>query len=309
MTTTHPRGLLTTLVVCSALALTACNPTATESEGEDAPFIVARTADIDGRDPATATAFQTVQTLDLVYDTLIETNDEGELEPGLASEWQVSGDGTTVTLTLRDDVQFHNGADLTADDVKATLDRVLDPETGSVVASNLASVKEVRAVDDTTVEIALSQPDAALLNVLAQVGTAVLDADDIEAGDVGREVNGTGAFRWELVGPGRAGDARGEPGLLGRRAAALDGRDARDPRRVLDPLRHARRQLRPRHRHRPRRGQPGRRRRRGAAVAADAELPRAAAQRAARSAGQAARTAGDRLRPRPRGGRQDGVLR
>src|SRR5687768_121660 len=133
-TTTHPRGRLTILAVCGALALTACNPTATESEGDDAPFIVARTADIDGRDPATA--FQTVQTLDLVYDTLIETDDEGELEPGLATEWEVSDGGTTVRLTLRDDVQFHNEADFTADDVKATLDRVLDPETGSVVASN-----------------------------------------------------------------------------------------------------------------------------------------------------------------------------
>ena len=195
-TTTHPRERLTTLVVCGALALTACNPTGTESDGDDAPFIVARTADIDGRDPATATAFQTVQTLDLVYDTLIETDDEGELEPGLATEWTVSDDGTTVTLTLRDDVQFHNEAEFTADDVTATLDRVLDPETGSVVASNLGNVEGVRAVDDTTVEITLAQPDAALLNVLSQAGTAVLDADDIEAGDVGREVNGTGAFRW-----------------------------------------------------------------------------------------------------------------
>lgn len=195
MTTSHPHGPLTTLVVCSALALTACNPTATESGGDE-PFIVARTADIDGRDPATATAFQTVQTLDLVYDTLIETDDEGELEPSLATDWEVSEDGTAVTLALREDVQFHNGAAFTADDVKATLDRVLDPEVGSVVASNLGNVKEVRPVDDTTVEIELTQPDAALLNVLSQTGTAVLDADDIEAGDVGRKVNGTGAFRW-----------------------------------------------------------------------------------------------------------------
>ena len=197
MTTTHPRGALRTLVVCGALALTACNPSATESGGDDdSPFIVARTADIDGRDPATATAFQTVQTLGLVYDTLLETDDEGELEAGLATEWEVSEDGTTVTLTLRDDVQFHNGSDFTADDVTATLDRVLDPETGSVVASNLGNVEKVSAVDDATVEISLAKPDAALLNVLSQGGTSVLDADDIEAGDVGREVNGTGPFRW-----------------------------------------------------------------------------------------------------------------
>ena len=43
-------------------------------------------------------------------------------------------------MTLRDGVTFHNGADLTAEDAKASLDRVLDPETGSVVASNLGNV-------------------------------------------------------------------------------------------------------------------------------------------------------------------------
>ena len=57
-----------------ALALAACNPNQSDDgDGDNAneePFIVARTADIDGRDPATATAFQTVQTLDLVYETL-----------------------------------------------------------------------------------------------------------------------------------------------------------------------------------------------------------------------------------------------
>lgn len=185
------------VAIVVTLVVTACNPNSEAGDDgtESEPFIVARTADIDGRDPATATAFQTVQTLDLTYDTLVETDDEGELEPGLATEWEISDDGTAVTLTLRDDVQFHNGADLTADDVKATLDRLLDPETGSVVASNLGNVENVQA-DDTTVQIELSRPDTALLNVLAQSGTAILDQEDIDAGKVGKEVNGTGPFRW-----------------------------------------------------------------------------------------------------------------
>lgn len=187
------------LLAGTAVAVAGCNPSSQSGSDGDAggePFIVARTADIDGRDPATATAFQTVQTLDLVYDTLVDTTDGGELEPGLAADWQVSEDGRTVTLTLREGVQFHNGADLTAEDVQATLERVLDPETGSVVASNLGNVEQVEADGDHTVRIGLAKPDAALLNVLAQTGTAILDSDDITAGKVGREVNGTGPFRW-----------------------------------------------------------------------------------------------------------------
>ncbi|MGH3490799.1 MAG: hypothetical protein ACRDP8_23180, partial [Actinopolymorphaceae bacterium] len=70
------------------------------ASGKDSsPFIVARTADIDLVDPARATAFPTVQTLDLVYDTLLETDDDGELRPGLATRWTVDDDGRTITLT------------------------------------------------------------------------------------------------------------------------------------------------------------------------------------------------------------------
>jgi peptide/nickel transport system substrate-binding protein len=192
---TQLRGLLVALLLATVV-VAGCNPSSDTKDDSSGPFIVARTADIDGRDPATATAFQTTQTLDLVYDTLVETNDAGDIEPSLATDWQVSDDGMTVTLTLRKDVTFQNGDPFTAADAKATLDRVLDPKTGSVVASNLGNVKDVRADGDDTLVIELSQPDTALLNVLAQTGTAMLDHKDIDAGDVGREVNGTGPFSW-----------------------------------------------------------------------------------------------------------------
>jgi peptide/nickel transport system substrate-binding protein len=196
-TTVHPRVRLAVLLVVAALAAAGCNPNSGSSgEGERGPFIVARTADIDTRDPATATAFQTVQTLDLVYETLVETTDEGDLQPSLATDWQVSDDGTTVTLTLRKGVRFHNGAAFTAADAKASLDRVLDPDTGSVVASYLANVRTVRADGDHTLVIELARPDTALLNVLSFVGNSILDSEDIEAGTVARQVNGTGPFRW-----------------------------------------------------------------------------------------------------------------
>ncbi|MBA3309107.1 MAG: ABC transporter substrate-binding protein [Nocardioidaceae bacterium] len=193
----HHLRQLGVLTVTAVLALTACNPSSdTEGSSAGEPLIVARTGDIDGRDPAVATAFQTVQTLDLVYDTLIDTTDAGDLEPSLATKWDVSEDGQTVTLTLREGVTFHNGADFTAADAKATIDRVMDPDVGSVVASNLVNVSEVRAEGDTTLVFELKQPDTALLRVLASTGTAILDEKDISADRVGREVNGTGAFRW-----------------------------------------------------------------------------------------------------------------
>ncbi len=189
---------LVALTAGAALALTGCNPSSDteEGSGEEEPFIVARTGDIDGRDPAVATAFQTTQTLDLVYDTLIDTSDEGDLEPALATKWELSEDGKTVVLTLREGVEFHNGSAFTAADAQASLERVLDPEVGSVAASNLINVAAVRADGDTSLVLELKQPDAALLRVLSTTATAILDQDDIESESVGRDVNGTGPYKW-----------------------------------------------------------------------------------------------------------------
>ncbi|MEQ7010870.1 ABC transporter substrate-binding protein [Actinopolymorpha sp. B17G11] len=195
------------LMLATSLAAAACSPAGSGMTGDggggggapgkdDGPFIVARTADIDLVDPARATAFPTVQTLDLVYDTLLETDDDGELEPGLATEWTVGDDGRTVTLTLRNGVEFHNGETFTAADAKATLERILDEETGSVVASYFGNVDTIETPDDQTLVLTLRRPDTALLNVLTYVGTSMLDQQDIEAGKVQRAVNGTGAYRW-----------------------------------------------------------------------------------------------------------------
>jgi peptide/nickel transport system substrate-binding protein len=195
------------LITATVLAV-ACSPAGSGKTGDSGgggggasgkdsgPFIVARTADVDLVDPARATAFPTVQTLGLVYDTLLDTDDDGELTPGLATKWAVSDDGTTITLTLRDGVEFHNGEAFTAADAKATLERVLDEETGSVVASYFGNVEAIEAPDDRTLVLTLRRADTALLNVLTYVGTSMLDQQDIENGKVQRAVNGTGPYRW-----------------------------------------------------------------------------------------------------------------
>ncbi|MGH3662411.1 MAG: ABC transporter substrate-binding protein [Micromonosporaceae bacterium] len=188
---------LAALCVATSLA-TACSPNAQGDQSSDT-LVVARTGDLDVLDPSRATAFQTVQTMGLVYDTLIDTDDEGNLKPGLAEKWDDS-DPESITFTLRDGVTFHNGEKLTAEDAKATLERNLDPETKSVVSSYLANIDSVEAPDETTLTINLKQPDASLLTGLSYTGNSILSAKDIEAGTVGKGakgVNGTGPFAWE----------------------------------------------------------------------------------------------------------------
>ena len=80
--------------------------------------------------------------------------------PDLAHSWEIAEDGKSYTFFLRKDVQFHGGAELTAEDVKATFDRIAKPPSGiSILRSVLfKAVSEINARDKYTVEFKLSEP-------------------------------------------------------------------------------------------------------------------------------------------------------
>jgi peptide/nickel transport system substrate-binding protein len=101
-------------------------------------------------------------------DTLYGFDNKGNLEPRLASAVKIADDGMRYTFTLRRDVKFHNGATMTAKDVKFSLDRILKPETKSTRRPNFAPVVEsVSAPDDWTVVVQLKKADGAFLNKVA----------------------------------------------------------------------------------------------------------------------------------------------
>lgn len=188
--------------------LAACNPSGSNDDGGDAgnagkPLVLARTADVDKLDPAQATAFHTVQTLGIIYDRLVTTDEGGKIVPGLAEKWEIGPDGKVVTFTLRKGVKWHNGDAFTAADVKATLDRILDEKTAAVGRSNLLAIEHVEAKDDSTVVLHLKEPNAALLYALSQVNASILHAADITAGTVAQKPNGTGPFSFDTWNQGQ----------------------------------------------------------------------------------------------------------
>jgi peptide/nickel transport system substrate-binding protein len=100
--------------------------------------------------------------LPLMYDTLVgadETNSNLSKETGVARDWRVSADGKEYTFLLRQGIKFSNGDDLTADDVKFSLDRVTRPLS---VASNIEAfrtlIDKIVVVDPYTVRIELKAP-------------------------------------------------------------------------------------------------------------------------------------------------------
>ena len=127
-----------------------------------------------------------------VYDSLLITDPEFEVEPNLATEWEYNDDNTVLTLTLRDDVTFTNGDTLTAEDAAASLLGFRDGTSPN--ATLLRFVADAKAVDDTTLEITLSEPDPGLLTALSQNAGLVAPAELVDDPATATESVGSGPY-------------------------------------------------------------------------------------------------------------------
>ena len=126
-----------------------------------------------------------------VFDTLLQKNSDGEIEPWLATEWEYNEDNTVLTLTLRDDVEFTDGTKLDADAVVASLERFRDGT--SPQAATLAG-KEFAAVDATTVTITQDAPDPSLVNMLSIAPGLIQAPSTFDDPDSATEPIGSGPY-------------------------------------------------------------------------------------------------------------------
>jgi peptide/nickel transport system substrate-binding protein len=95
---------------------------------------------------------------ELVYDTPISVTPAGEYVPELATEWSVSDDGLTWTMTIADGVTFHDGTPLTAEDVAFTVELYRDTEAFPFLPSYAAPFETVEATDASTVTLTTAEP-------------------------------------------------------------------------------------------------------------------------------------------------------
>ncbi|MGH2533165.1 MAG: ABC transporter substrate-binding protein [Thermomicrobiales bacterium] len=166
-------------------------------------IIYALSSDPPNLDPhvGSGTAAQNVKVQ--IYSTLATYAHDGTLQPDLAESWQVSEDGLQYTFTLRAGVTFHDGTPLTAADVEASFQRILDPATGATRQLELSLISEMEVVDDRTITLTLSAPNAAMLQYLAQPGISIMSKKFLdEGGDPNTDMVGTGPFVFVSREPG-----------------------------------------------------------------------------------------------------------
>jgi peptide/nickel transport system substrate-binding protein len=158
---------------------------------------IALPAEATTMDPGRSTQVLTVNYFVNLYDTLTRWDTALKLQPGLATSWKSVND-TTWEFTLRQGVKFHDGSPLTAEDVKATLERNLVPGK-TVVVAGFATIQAVEIVNPTTVRIVTKKPDPLLLVRMAQMGSQILPArltTDDGVKQLARRPVGTGAYRF-----------------------------------------------------------------------------------------------------------------
>ncbi|WP_301108805.1 ABC transporter substrate-binding protein [Sporosarcina sp.] len=113
-----------------------------------------------------------------VFDYLLMRDTDGEIQPHLAKEWK-NIDDVTYEFTLNEGVKFHNGDDLTAEDVKFTLERVAKDETLKS-HGDFDTIAEVKVIDPLTFQIITNEPDPMLLSRISRQASGVLPKNYIE---------------------------------------------------------------------------------------------------------------------------------
>jgi peptide/nickel transport system substrate-binding protein len=152
-----------------------------------------------GLDPFHQGADARIRVSVLMYQGLFYEAATGEAMPLLAESYEVSPDKLIYTIKLRQGVKFHTGQPMTAKDVAYSYNYIRDPKNGSPGAGDFGTIKSIDAVDDHTVTISLSEPNASLLMTLGNKYGAVIPAGYFDAPDSKTKLNqvsvGTGPFK------------------------------------------------------------------------------------------------------------------
>ena len=171
-------------------------------------------------DPAKTTIGDEYIYVHLVFNGLTRIDRDLTVKPDLAVSWTASEDLKTWTFNLREGVKFHHGKTFDADDVLATMNRILDPATGSRARANLSMIEKIEAPDPKTVRFTLNIPYAGFPDIFGERQLRILAKDRIDA--ISKEPVGTGPFVFKSWSPGDRLELAKNPGYFEQGLPKLD---------------------------------------------------------------------------------------
>ena len=153
--------------------------------------------DLSNLDPQLAATAGIREVLFNIFEGLVKASPDGSVTPAIASNYDVSEDGTTYTFTLREGVTFHNGQTVTVEDVVYSLERCAGSENdGTPLVSAFSNVSDIQADGDSRVVVTLAEPSTEFINSL----TAAIIPKDSGA-TIAAELIGTGPFQFVSYAP------------------------------------------------------------------------------------------------------------
>lgn len=179
--------------------------TAETTPKEGGILTIARLADAENLDPQFMSTINAASvTQHKIYEGLVQRDKNSEIKPMLATEWK-QVDDLTWEFNLRQGVTFHDGTPFTAEAVKKTFDRILDKEVASPRANLFEKVKEIKIINEHTVQFILTEPFSPLLSILSNHEGSIFSPKAIEK--YGKQLSqhpvGTGPFTFQTWTPGQ----------------------------------------------------------------------------------------------------------
>ncbi len=139
----------------------------------------------------------------LIFAGLTSHDENNQVVPALAESWTFDEETLTYTFYLREGLTFHDGEPLTSSDVEFTLEAILDEENQSEIISNYTDIVSISCPDDLTVEITLSQINAAFPDYMS-IGILpkhLLEGEDLATSDFNQNPVGAGPYKltsWDM---------------------------------------------------------------------------------------------------------------
>ncbi|MGM0445344.1 MAG: ABC transporter substrate-binding protein [Bacillota bacterium] len=189
------KKLFSTLLI--TLLLVGLFSTGVFAQEDEKTLTIGFEADVSSLDPGFADISVNERVNSLIFDGLVEYGENNKIVPGIAFDWEISEDATSYTFHLQQGIEFHNGEVLTAEDVKFTYERILDPENGSGLRGKVSIIDRIEVVDDYTVKFILSEPNASFLLAMT-FGIVPKDyVQEVGADQFSRNPIGAGPFELE----------------------------------------------------------------------------------------------------------------
>ena len=142
----------------------------------------------------------------LLFDSLVKLDKNGDPVASLAESWTYDDATLTYTFKLRSDVKWHDGEKFTADDVKFTIEAIMNPDNGSENYPNYIEIKEIKVISDTEIAFVLSEPNYAFLDYMTMsiLPQHLLEGEDMWESDYFKNPIGTGPYKLESWDVGQA---------------------------------------------------------------------------------------------------------